>query len=492
MEYGFTSTGFVRPSMGELKQVIIENLQKKLGVELYTGPGSVVLQYIDTASELFAANFEAAEGASQNMYPSTAVGPMLDKAISFTAVRRIPKAKGTGSVMIKYNFIDTTGTLPTGFTVKTSNGSSEWKTNAPYKIGNGKLYAVDVSLKEGAIKEGNQISFTLGTDIVVKTSFDKNPADLTTLQLITDLYENNRINLKNNGYTIENKNDYLHIVFPVSNNGIIKINTNFFGVVCHTGITFICSEYGYIEAAKGVIDTVDTKVQGLDIIGCENLSDMIPGHSGESHADLRDRYRQGAPYINGGSTKPALQQLMLQNVSGVRACKIFDNPDDKTDSMNRPAHTLHVVVEGGEDTDIAEMLYNSCQAGTQYFGTSEVQMGDGNSVKFDRPKPVYLWVKVHVDPIESGEVKMARNIVSTIPETLSEYAALIHEIGTDIIVGKLRSHIYSLSGVGYADVSIATTQDPKVSPKDEEYITKNITIPDNCIATFDADRIIVI
>ena len=63
-----------------------------------------------------------------------------------------------------------------------------------------------------------------------------------------------------------------------------------------------------------------------------------------------------------------------------------------------PPHSIEIVAYGGLDEDIAKAIYRRKAAGIETFGNTEVSVitasGQTSQIKFSRPTPVKVWIKV--------------------------------------------------------------------------------------------------
>lgn len=106
-----------------------------------------------------------------------------------------------------------------------------------------------------------------------------------------------------------------------------------------------------------------------------------------------------------------------------------------TPSFGRPGHSVEIVVEGGDDTTIAQTILSSKPGGIQSYGTTTVQVFDqfGNpyEISFSRPAvvPIYVVINLTTD-LGSASPKFSPSSLTTIQQD-------IVDIGNDVSIGGL-------------------------------------------------------
>ena len=90
----------------------------------------------------------------------------------------------------------------------------------------------------------------------------------------------------------------------------------------------------------------------------------------------------------------------MNNVAEISSAVAFENDTDLTDSEGRPPHSIEVVADGGDEAAIAQQILLYKAAGIQTFSKEVVDVptsfGTTVAVRFNRPVPVYVWIKVSV------------------------------------------------------------------------------------------------
>lgn len=489
MAYGFTPEGLNTPTMSEIRDIIIKKFETKTGIKLYTAPDAVIGQFVDSIAECFAELWEQQQNMSTQIYPSTADGVMLDRAVSFTAVERKPSQYGTAKVIVKYKPVQSF-TVPTGFSVRTIDNTSTWQTYSPQDIGKTKAYKIDISPRDSMLKAGASPKFTIN-GIEFNTSWGTLAEDKSVVEIINDIIDNNVVNFKNINAEAVSLGDRLHISFQDVNAASIVASEVNWDVYLFSIIEVVCTKTGVYAAPAGTLTSIATDTTKGIVLSCTNEEAAITGNNAETNNELRARYKQGAPRLNGGSTDVAIEQYILQYVNGCKDIRVYSNRSDVVDSMGRPPHAIHCVVSGGKSTDIAKALYSIVAGGIPYHGDYEVQVDEWNTVRFSRPKPRYVYIKLHVEQRKSRDEIVTPGIVDSLPETLAEYCENGHGIGTDVVRGWIEGFVYSSTkGIGLVQAKIAISDEPNLWPDDSKFLDdSDFNIRDDEYCVFSPDYI---
>ncbi len=175
-------------------------------------------------------------------------------------------------------------------------------------------------------------------------------------------------------------------------------------------------------------------------------------------------------------------------MSGVTAAIVFENKTDSKDTDGRPPHSIEAVVQGGDDADIAAMLWQTKPPGIDTYGSTAVEIKDSQGVShtmsFNRPTAKKIWIKVVLTK-NQGETFAGDTASIVQNQILSSGNA--HAVGQDVILQKFLGNIYSNTiGLGLVTITAAVSD---VAPTGGAYSAANVTIGPRELATFSADRI---
>lgn len=197
-------------------------------------------------------------------------------------------------------------------------------------------------------------------------------------------------------------------------------------------VTATAVELGNIAALANTITRIVTPTRGWQSVN--NAGAATPGAPIEPDATLRQRQSVS-------TSLPALSVIggiigAVANLSGVERYKGYENPTGSTDGDGIPAHSISLVVQGGDAVQIATAIAEKKTPGTGTHGTtSEVIIdpaGVPNTINFYRPTVLRLLVEVDITAL-SGYVSTTGDALIA---SVVAYVATL-DIGTDVYVSKL-------------------------------------------------------
>lgn len=478
-DIGVTPEGFVRPRLPEIRLAIIEDFKARLRAaglsdDIETRPDSVVGILVDTFADREAATWEMAEGVYASMYPGSATGASLDRAVSFAGVSRLA-AEPSQCYVVCYG--DQGTAIPQGAQIKNRRTQSLWELTEAVTIS--AQAAIDVRVEVATVAGSAAYTVTIdGTDY----TYTSDPT--TDRQTILNGLESA---LTSTGLDVSNDGVFLRVTssvdsFSVALTGNLELERLGSRVIAQT-IEPIA------EAVEpGDLNHIVTLTAGWDAV--DNLVSGTLGRATETDAELRNRYKTGV-FRLGSSTVPAIEANVMEQVLGVTAVRVFQNTSDSVDDGLVP-HSIQVVVDGGLETPIAEAIYRNKAAGIDTNGEIEVnlQTDEGaQTIKFDRPERVYIWVKVTITllPADEGEnfpsdgfERIAANIVAHGKESI---------IGQDVLPQRYYRDVFAVPGIQEAVIEVYGSTNPSASPS---YSTDPIAIDRDQIADFSTTRALVL
>lgn len=139
------------------------------------------------------------------------------------------------------------------------------------------------------------------------------------------------------------------------------------------------------------------------------------GEEEETDAELRRRFFISRAKAAQNSVDGMIVKLL--QLADVRQAVCLENDSDTPNADDVPAHSLNIIVEGGSDADIAQVIFDNKTAGTGLRGQVQCQIRDNKdmarTIRFDRPAKVgcaaYLEVRrnanftaVNIDAIKAA------------------------------------------------------------------------------------------
>ena len=143
-----------------------------------------------------------------------------------------------------------------------------------------------------------------------------------------------------------------------------------------TPSSFECSVVGAKIVVYGSLTVIETPWSGLEEVF--NFDDGILGRGHEKDAEARIR-REQSLQAAGAGTLPAIVARIGDDIDGVSIVKGFENRED-IEVDGRPPHSFEVVIVGGVDQEIADILWQIKPAGIQTVGNAPNNTGLGISV----------------------------------------------------------------------------------------------------------------
>ncbi|MCP4539023.1 MAG: hypothetical protein GY832_17955 [Chloroflexi bacterium] len=217
-----------------------------------------------------------------------------------------------------------------------------------------------------------------------------------------------------------------------------------------------CTVTGEYNAAATEVNEILTTV--YLITTCSNVAAAIPGRDRETSAEYKIRHT--AAVATAGAHSVAAIHEAVSAVTGVSGVLVTENDTNVTvDSI--PSHSVHVVVIGGADADIAEAIANNLYQGVGTYGSdsevvTDATTGNTRTIYFDRATPQTIHVAVTVTTEtgvfpDDGEAQIRTNL-------LAHIAAL--DIGDDVTFSALYRPIYDVAGLVVDTLEIGTSDPP--------------------------------
>lgn len=137
-------------------------------------------------------------------------------------------------------------------------------------------------------------------------------------------------------------------------------------------VTVTAQEAGNFVAPSGTINKINTPTRGWQTFA--STADAIPGAPVESDATLRQRQARstGLPAL----TPVDAMYAALANLIGVGRLAVYENPTGVVDANGLPAHSISVVIQGGDATAIATTIGQRKTPGAATYGSTSTTYTD--------------------------------------------------------------------------------------------------------------------
>lgn len=137
-------------------------------------------------------------------------------------------------------------------------------------------------------------------------------------------------------------------------------------------VTATCTEIGEITAGIGQVNVIATPSRGWQSV--TNPSAADPGAPVESDSALRQRQQVSVAL----PSRTVLEGTTgaVANIVGVTRVGTYENDTNSTDANGIPAHSISLVVEGGDAAAIAQAIADKKTPGTGTYGTTSQTVTD--------------------------------------------------------------------------------------------------------------------
>lgn len=199
-----------------------------------------------------------------------------------------------------------------------------------------------------------------------------------------------------------------------------------------TTVTAVAEELGAIEASAGAITKIGTPTLGWQSV--TNPQAATVGVPVESDDQLRARQAKSTALPSVALWDGILASLL--DLDGVTRVSGVNNDTDQTDSNGIPAHTIAMIVEGGQVDEIGKTIFLKKCEGTGTFGsvssTYVDEYGFPHNIHFSRPTIVPIYVTLTINPGPNYLSSVANELRQRIVDYVNSLS-----IGTSVNVGRV-------------------------------------------------------
>jgi len=476
-EYGLTKYGFIKKTADQIRLDYQRNLKAAFpGID--TSPDSVGGQLIGIFDKDTIEFWEILEAVYKSFYLNSAEGISLDDVGKIVGIPRLGASKSEARAVGLRGTESTNVTTTTIIQTITTNHQFQNKRDTTISVNSSMINDVevtDVQDDTDYIIKFNEITVSITSDATA-TAIEIAEALVDAINIDSEvLGVNAELPGVPDGTFKVFSNDLSQAFTPEYD---AKLTVNEFW----TPADFDSIETGDIEAPSGSLTVIVTPVAGLAEVF--NFEDALPGREIESDTDYRLRIKLEIARLGGGNLEAIVARMFdIEDVTDARG---FENVTMVTDGEGRPPKSIEIIVQGGNDLEIAEKLWLVKGGGIETFGdVSQIvkdSQGKDQNIKFSRPENVYIWIRVVLTTTDEfppdGIATIANNLL-LLGRTFG--------IGEDIVYQKFFCPIYSVSGVESATLELSETA-TAIGPA-TVWVTTNIAIDDREIGVFDSARI---
>lgn len=473
-EYGVTDKGFNIKRLDTIMEEIHTDLTEAFGFDTRLTKPSFLDTLITTFSYQISDLWETAQDNYYAKYPATATGVSLDNAVQYGGIRRAANKRtsyrlhctGDDGTYVREEAIVAANTSPE---VRLKNADEFEITRDAFNRVSIKVASAEVGVYSVTIN-GSQYSFS---------SPDGVEEDIITglAKAITD--DGYTITAKNNTLTIEDK--------TISRSNVLILSDNLTTSSVTVIATFLTEEYGKITLPYGIVTKMVNNVTGFTAV--TNLLEPTYGRKQENDIELRQSYIAKSALRSNTMIESIVGEL-LNNIENVESASGYENDTDYVDSRGLPPHSIEIIVEGGDNSEIAQAILRRKAGGIQTYGSIEVGVpgvyGDTIPVRFNRPDYLYTWLKV---VLHGDKSQLPTNYASlTIQALISDGAEFV--AGTNLLTQLLNDGIYdAVAGLTYVEIYTAYGTSSTYVPESSDYKQKNIIVTSRQKMLIDEKRI---
>lgn len=475
-KYGLTEQGPNPKRLDVILDEVHDDLTRYTGKNTRQNPQSFLNHYLTNVADAITELWDFGVEVYHSQYPSSATGASLDNAAQFGGSTRGEAAKSYYRILCT----GTDGTLIPAGTMIASDTNPETNLRNPV---DGMISRTSFN-KAAVVLTTPKTTAALGVAIN-GTLYTITPDPKKSTREILDALRA-AITDKDFSVSLATDTDALLIeaTDETSSNTLVlseNLTTSSVGSI----VQFATVDDGDILIPNGVITKIVRSVSGLRSI--TNVGTYVAGQLEETDVELRKSYAEKI-FNRSFAMLESIKSAILQNVQGVVSVAPYENYTDEIDSAGRWPHSIEIVVDGGDPTEIAQQILNTKAPGINTFGSVETVLhgiyGEELIVRFNRPTYVRVWFKVGVTL--SRNVNPPTNYVDLIKEQIMEKMGALGA-GEDVIPQKFN---IAVSGIDYVDVWLFSTTDAGTSPT--SYNLRSVPISPRERAVTDESRIEVV
>lgn len=438
-DYGVTDKGFQMRRLDEIYTDICKRFKDEVGVDPSENPQSVMNVLFTIFADAPAELWEAYAAAYQQLFPNTACGVALDNVMQVGGVSRIGQAK------TKY-FISCTGqegtVIPVGALIQSSSrpqrtfqavsasiiSSANWRKLAIRPIESiAGTFTFDFGVSRNATsgEVGTYAESSSVTKKMTVSSYDDAYSQMLAAVQSFDA-------LVKFGIAVSDETDDQgeHSIVLTASGAADSFSATLCKYITVTEVTsniqFESAEYGSYVLADGVITQIVTTVDGWT--ACTNDIAPIKGRLTQTDAEARTSYTNRVA-SRGTGTVASIVSLLYSDVDGVTFAAGYENYNDTTDAAGRPPHSIEIVVQGGSDEDVANIIWKNKAGGIRAYGKHYAYATDINGnrqyLEFTRVNDVYLLLSVTVTSSGGLDDDYAARIKSLLMEEILSAAETV-------------------------------------------------------------------
>jgi uncharacterized phage protein gp47/JayE len=197
-------------------------------------------------------------------------------------------------------------------------------------------------------------------------------------------------------------------------------------------VTALAQNEGNVSAAANTVNTIFTPTRGWQSVN--NPLAAVNGAPVESDAQLRARQTLSV-------AQPALTVFestvgLVATQTGVTKYRGYENYTNLVDANGIPPHSISIVVDGGDEQEIGQAIWEKKTPGTGTHGNTLVtvldQYGTATGIEFYRPTNVTIGVNIEIEPLD-GYISTTEDLIKL---SVANYINSLR-IGDDVFLSRV-------------------------------------------------------
>ena len=460
-KYGLTDNGFVIKRLDTILDEIHEELSDGFGIDTRISKPSFLDVLVTTFAGQIANLWEVAQDSYYAKYPSSATGVSLDNAIQYGGIRRERAARTIYPLHCK----GVDGTIVRMHTPVATDTNPEIRLYAVNDFEISRSRFNSCRLKVVAVENASYSITINGREyIYTNNSNDK-------VALINGIANS----LNNSDFNASIDGDGVIITDKLSGrNSNLVLSSNLTTDYVVTIANFETEQYGKVQLPNNVITKLVDNIAGFSSV--TNRLKPVYGRETQTDIELRQAYIAKSALRSDTMIDSVISEI-LNSVRGIETVSGFENDTDFINDRQMPPHSIEFVVEGGDDSDIANAILRKKAGGIQTYGSVVVNVpgkyGDSIPIKFNRPTYIYVWLKIVLHCKRSSLPDNYKKMVSSLIVENNKKIST----GKSLLIQTLIESLYeAIPGLTYVDIQSAYSDDLSHVPNGSDYIAKNVIV----------------
>ena len=356
-----------------------------LGVSIDASPNSLIGNFLNISAAQMADIWQGLEEVYDAFNPATNEGKNLDDSCSLSAITRLESSK----TIVNANLRGTIGTtISQGFILQCTTNNELFDCSNEIVLSQTGCVQFSSKINE-SVTQGKVYFIEINSMKITYTAEETDSANDVCKKIIDLFYFPN--------FAISQIDETTYNVISLENTTFTPVVDDYQTLQTATNIALFTAEnIGEIVCPANTLTTIPTPIQGLS--SATNYAQPIStGRLLESDAELRIR-RANSGSILGQNVLSALKAKLL-DIAGVSTVTIIENETTETSIEGVPPKAFQVIIEGGDNQEIANTIWTNKPAGIQAYGdiSETISIDDTSQTKtvaFSRPTEAEILVKV--------------------------------------------------------------------------------------------------